>query len=79
MKRNRTKFRDENQLSTIKQEWEFLLHETDVPIEARMTRCYERLIGFGQSAVQELPGWYNPKKYPIRNGNSNAGLRFLGY
>jgi hypothetical protein len=34
---------------------------------------------FGQSATQELPGWFDPKKYPIRNANSNAGLRFLGY
>jgi hypothetical protein len=44
-----------------------------------MTHCYERLVGFGQSATQELPGWFDPRKYPIRNANSNAGLRFLGY
>jgi len=81
MRRNRTKFLNpkNNQLSAIKKEWEFLLHGIDVPIEVRMTHCYERLVGFGQSATQELPGWFDPKKYPIRNANSNAGLRFLGY
>ena len=81
MKRYRTRFLDpqHNRLSAVKEEWAFLLHRTDAPIEVRMTRCYQRLFGFGQSAVQELPGWYDPKKYPIRNANSNAGLRFLGY
>jgi hypothetical protein len=81
MKRYRTRFLNpqNNRLSAVREEWRFLLHGTDDPIEARMTRCYQRLFGFGQSAVQELPGWYDPKKYPIRNGNSNAGLRFLGY
>lgn len=81
MKRYRNRFLNpqNNPLSTVRTEWGFLLHATDDPIEARMTHCYQRLFGFGQSAVQELPGWYDPKKYPIRNANSNAGLRFLGY
>jgi hypothetical protein len=81
MKRYRSRFLDaeNNSLSAIRNEWRFLLHGAGDPIEARMTRCSQQLFGFGQSAVQELPGWYDPKKYPIRNGNSNAGLRFLGY
>lgn len=81
MKRYRTRFLNpqNNPLSAVRAEWRFLLHGTDEPIEARMTRCNRLLFGFGQSAVQELPGWYAPNKYPIRNGNSSAGLRFLGY
>jgi hypothetical protein len=81
MRRYRTRFLNprNNRLSAVRAEWKFLLHGTDDPIEARMTRCNQRLFGFGQSAVQELPGWYEPKKYPIRNANSSAGLRFLGY
>jgi hypothetical protein len=56
-----------------------LLHRQDVPIEVRMTRCYEQLDRFGKSAVQELLGFYDPKHYPVLNANSSAGLRFLGY
>jgi hypothetical protein len=81
MGRNRMRFLSpkNNRLQAIRDQWEFLLHKTDVPIEVRMSRCYEGLVRFGQSAVQELPGWYHPKQFPIRNANSNAGLRFLGY
>jgi hypothetical protein len=81
MRRNRTRFLNSknNSLARIKNEWEYLLHEPNAPMEVRMTRCFQRLLHFGPSAVQELPGWYDPKKYPIRNANSNAGLRFLGY
>jgi hypothetical protein len=81
MKRYRTRFLNpqNNRLPTVREEWKSLLHGTDYPIEVRMSRCYQRLFGFGKSAVQELPGWYDPKKYPIRNANSNAGLKFLGY
>ncbi len=68
-----------NSLQTVRDKWKFLLYRTDLPIELRMTKCYEGLFGFGQSAVQELLGWFDPKKYPIRNSNSSAGLRFLGY
>jgi hypothetical protein len=68
-----------NSLHVIKNVWNLLLHRTDMPIEIRMTRCYEHLDRFGQSAVQELLGWNDPKMYPIRNANSDAGLRFLGY
>ena len=36
-------------------------------------------IRVGKSAIQETLGYYDPDTYPIRNANTNAGLRFLGY
>jgi hypothetical protein len=33
----------------------------------------------GKAAIQETLGYYDPDKYPLRNANTNAGLRFLGY
>ena len=51
-----------NSLSVIRNAWTYLLHRPDVPIEIRMTKCYEQLDRFGKSAVQELLGFYDPEK-----------------
>ena len=69
---------DNNNLRTIRNAWYILLHG-DEDLQVRMTKCRDRLKWFGNSSVQELLGFYFPKKYPIRNSNVNAGLRFFGY
>ncbi|TKJ39746.1 hypothetical protein CEE37_10740 [candidate division LCP-89 bacterium B3_LCP] len=66
-----------NDLSNIKAAWEFLLHGNEGLID-RMIECDLSLRYFGTSSIQELIGFYYPEEYPIRNSNSNAGLRFLG-
>ncbi len=67
-----------NDLETIRSAWKDLIHGGDKP-EQRMQRCNASLRFFGTSSVQELLGWYYPDEFPIRNGNSDAGLRFWGY
>lgn len=68
-----------NKLSTIRTAWARVLHGDPNVLEAEMHRCVRSLEAFGRSSVQELLGWYDPKTYPIRNSNSNAGLRYFGY
>lgn len=69
---------DNNNLQTIRNAWYILLHG-DEDLQVRMTKCRDMLNWFGNSSVQELLGFYFPNKYPIRNSNVNAGLRFFGY
>jgi hypothetical protein len=67
-----------NNLRTIRDNLHLLLHgEGD--IKAKLVKCRDALNYFGDSSVQELVGFYDPVSYPIRNGNSNAGLRYFGY
>ncbi len=77
---NKTRFLNpkNNDLRDIRNNLHLLLHgEGD--IKARMIKCRDALKYFGDSSVQELVGFYYPTTYPIRNGNSNAGLRYFGY
>ncbi len=67
-----------NDVGTIRKAWKILLHGTGKE-EHRMQECNDALKFFGTSSVQELLGWYYPDQYPIRNNNSDAGLRFFGY
>jgi hypothetical protein len=67
-----------NDIKKIRTAWKVLLHGKDKP-EQRMQECNDALQFFGTSSVQELLGWYYPDTYPIRNSNSDAGLRFFGY
>jgi len=68
-----------NDLRTIRQAWKRVLYPDPIPLESAMRQCKDSLYGFGKSSIQELLGWHDPKTYPIRNANSNAGLRFFGY
>ena len=78
-KGNKTKFLSKrNTLKKIRNNWSNLLHGEE-DLKTRMVDCKNNLFGFGDSSVQELIAFYRPEKYPIRNGNSNAGLRFFGY
>jgi hypothetical protein len=67
-----------NDLEAIRKAWKILLHGKG-KAEHRMQECNDALHFFGKSSVQELLGWYYPDEYPIRNSNSDAGLRFFGY
>lgn len=77
---NKTRFLNpaNNSLSAIRVNLNSLLHgEGDIKV--RLVKCRDALKYFGDSSVQELVGFYDPISYPIRNGNSNAGLRYFGY
>ncbi|MEE7626630.1 phospholipase D family protein [Methylobacter sp. Wu8] len=69
---------ENNNLDNIRRNLYMLLHGED-DIKIRMVKCKKALKYFGDSSVQELVGFYSPEKYPLRNGNSNAGLRYFGY
>jgi len=67
-----------NKIETIRTAWKTLLHGRNA-LSERMSECDNALFRFGKSSIQELLGFYYPNKYPLRNTNSNAGLRFFGY
>ena len=69
-----------NSTRKVRKAWDKLLHGNlkAFPTD-EMTECASLLYGFKRSSVQELLGWYSPKRFPLRNRNVNAGLRFLGY
>jgi len=55
------------------------LADQTVPIQRRLRDASTSVLGLGKSAVQELVAFNEPGKYPSRNRNSSAGLRFFGY
>jgi hypothetical protein len=67
-----------NHIDAIQKAWKTLLHSA-AREEERMQECNDALRFFGTSSVQELLGWFYPRQYPIRNNNSDAGLRFFGF
>jgi len=67
-----------NTLGSIRSAWNNLLHGKGT-LETRMSKCHRALKRFGKSSIQELVGFFYPDQYPLRNSNSNAGLRFFGY
>jgi hypothetical protein len=67
-----------NELDDIRDAWKILLHGNG-GLEERMQDCERKLKFFGPSSRQELLGWFYPDRYPIKNSNSEAGLRFFGY
>ena len=78
---NRARFLNpaNNNLPTIRKAWANVLYPDGNSLESGMRQCVDSLVGFGKSSVQELLGWFDPKRYPIRNANSNSGLGFFGY
>jgi hypothetical protein len=67
-----------NSEEAIRNAWQDLFYGGG-ELQARMTRCERSLVSFGRSSVHELLGFFDPAKYPLRNKNSSAGLRFFGY
>lgn len=55
------------------------LVNSNVPVQRRMSEATERVFGLSKSSIQELVGFYYTDEYPLRNKNTNCGLRFLGY
>jgi hypothetical protein len=74
----KAKFVNNNDRATVRKAWFDLIHGSG-ELKLRMNKCRTALFGFGKSAIQETLGYYDPDKYPLRNENTNAGLRFLGY
>jgi len=77
---NKAKFlnKKNNKLNNIVSGLIVLIHGKD-DIKLRLLHCKNKINHFGGSSVQEIIGFYFPEKYPIRNSNSNAGLRYFGY
>jgi hypothetical protein len=73
-----SRFLKGNDLDAIRKSWSDLIHGSG-ELKLRMNNCNSALFGFGKSAIQETLGYYDPDKFPLRNANTNAGLRFLGY
>jgi hypothetical protein len=67
-----------NDIRAIRAAWRNLLFG-EGSVEKRMQECDHALMFFGPSSVQELLGWFYPNEMPIRNNNSDAGLRFFGF
>lgn len=67
-----------NETNKVRIAWKNLLYG-DAPLPVRMNDCKNALEYFGRSSIHELLGFFEPKKFPLRNTNSNAGLRFFGY
>ena len=76
--RFKKRFLDNNSTPAIRNAWKELLYGAGQLTE-RMSVCAERLHGFKRSSVQELIGNMEPGKYPLRNANVNAGLRYFGF
>jgi hypothetical protein len=69
---------ENNDINTIRKAWSILLYGS-APLQIRMSECKNNLKSFGRSSIHELLGYFDPTKYPLRNRNSSAGLRFFGY
>lgn len=68
----------QNTIEAIRNAWSELLFG-DGNEESRILRCQDLLYNFGPSSTQELLGCFYPEKYPLKNTNVDAGLRFFGY
>lgn len=68
----------QNTIEAIRKAWSELLFGEGNE-ERRILRCQEMLYNFGPSSTQELLGCFYPDKYPLKNTNVDAGLRFFGY
>ena len=78
------KFIRDNQIEKISQSVRCLLHSEDDNIVTRINNLTNaksnlKLHHFGTSAVQELVGWFNPEKFPIRNNKADKALNLIGY
>jgi len=67
-----------NDLDDIHQALRLLIDE-EIPLQRRIAECSQRIFGLSKATVQELVGFYSRGKYPLRNKNTNCGLRFFGY
>jgi hypothetical protein len=80
MQLNKYKFLNpsNNSIEAVRSAWSDLLFGKDDE-DRRIKSCDARLHFFGTSSIQELLGCFYPQKYPLRNSNSDAGLKFFGF
>lgn len=76
------KFVSENSISQIRNSLKYLLYSND-ELDLRIHQLCEmnspyKLKQLKSSGAQELIGWVNPDKYPIRNDKADDALRLLG-
>jgi hypothetical protein len=67
-----------NSIEVVRSAWSDLLFGKDGE-DQRIRSCDARLRFFGSSSIQELLGCFYPEKYPLRNSNSDSGLKFFGF
>ena len=77
------KFITENKIENIINSLEYLLYSND-DIDVRISNlCTDgtqyKLRQMKYSTIQELIGWVNPEKYPIRNNKSDDALELIGF
>jgi len=76
-------FLTENSINDIRRTFKYILYSKDA-IQLRIHNSISinskyKLVQFGASCVQELIGWFYPKKYPIRNNKADKAIKLLGY
>ena len=67
-----------NKLQDIRKMLAILIDES-MPLQRRMSDCSRMVFALKKASIQELVGFYYAGKYPLRNSNTNAGMRYLGY
>lgn len=67
-----------NSIEMVRSAWSDLLFGKDSE-DQRIKSCDNRLRFFGTSSIQELLGCFYPEKYPLRNSNSDSGLKYFGF
>lgn len=75
-------FVQENSIRKIRASLKYLLysnHELDLRIHNLCVSPDYKLSQFGSSGTQEIIGWVNPDKYPIRNNKADNALKLLGF
>lgn len=72
----------ENSIHKIRTSLKYLLYsneELDLRIHNLCVNPDYKLSQFGSSGTQEIIGWVNPNKYPIRNDKADEALKLLGF
>jgi hypothetical protein len=75
-------FITQNSIERIRSSLKYLLYSND-ELDLRIHQLCEpksplKLKQLKSSGSQELIGWVNPNKYPIRNDKADKALKFLG-
>lgn len=75
-------FVHENTIQKIRSSLKYLLYSND-DIELRIHNLCEnpsfKLSQLSSSGIQEIIGWVNPEKFPLRNEKADYALKLIGY
>lgn len=75
-------FVQENTISKIRTSLTYLLYSNnELALRIHNMLCNPKyyLNQLGASGVQELIGWVNANKYPLRNDKANKAIKLIGY